>query len=206
MHPQLSSAQLFIAQQRRAVPCSAVRCCFVLRCAFVRTYSSTRFDAKYQVPGAVTYEYVRVVYSSFCFLKLIVISRSPCPPPCKLHPYCRSERDIANKHTASAQHRATSSAQAAALGIINKLVAPNHGPLLSVPFTYVLVAFVLARAKLAASAADRSPFMVYIYPINTLCRDRGLVTCSPLHIRPCLRRTLVSNTGHVLRWGHDTIL
>ena len=53
----------------------------------------------------------------------------------------------------SAQHGATSSAQAAALGLINWLVAPKHGSLLSVPFKYVLDAFSLARAKRAASAA-----------------------------------------------------
>ena len=53
-------------------------------------------------------------------------------PPRKLHPYCRSERDTANKHTV--QHKAICSAQVA-LGIIKSLFAPNHGPLLSAPFT-----------------------------------------------------------------------
>ena len=50
----------------------------------------------------------------------------------KLHPYCRSERDIASKHVA--QLRAISSAQVA-LGIIISLVALSHGSLFSVPFT-----------------------------------------------------------------------
>ena len=44
----------------------------------------------------------------------------------KFHPYGRSEREIASKHTA--QHRAISSAQVAP-GIIQSLVAPNDGPL-----------------------------------------------------------------------------
>ena len=54
-------------------------------------------------------------------------------PPRKLHPYCRSERDTANKRTA--HHRAICSAQAAPR-IIKSLFAPNHGPLLSATFTY----------------------------------------------------------------------
>ena len=38
-------------------------------------------------------------------------------------------------HRQQAQHKAVSSAQVA-LGIIKSLVAPNHGPLLSVPLTF----------------------------------------------------------------------
>ena len=49
---------------------------------------------------------------------------------------CRSERDIADKHTA--QHRATGSAPVA-LDIIKSLVAPNHGPLLSAAFTFCCI-------------------------------------------------------------------
>ena len=46
---------------------------------------------------------------------------------------CRSKRDIANiQHSTD---RAISSAQVA-LGIIKSLVALNHGPLLSAPFTF----------------------------------------------------------------------
>ena len=58
-----------------------------------------------------------------------------------VHPYCRSERDIASKHTT--QHRATSFAQVP-LGNMNSLVASNHGPFLPAPFTSVV--FFLARA------------------------------------------------------------
>ena len=54
----------------------------------------------------------------------------------KLHPYCRSERGIANKYTA--QHRPISSAQVA-LGTVKSLVATNHGPLISAPFTFSCV-------------------------------------------------------------------
>ena len=79
---------------------------------------------------------MRVVYSSFCFLQLIVLSRSPCVPLSrKYHTYRRSERDI-TKHTTP--RRAISSAQAP-LGIIfNSLFAPNnYGPLLPAPFTCI---------------------------------------------------------------------
>ena len=41
----------------------------------------------------------------------------------------------------SARHRATSSAQAAALGTINSLVAPSHRPLLYVPFQPLYICF-----------------------------------------------------------------
>ena len=47
----------------------------------------------------------------------------------------------------------------------------------------------------------------YTYTLLILfVATEGSLLAPPLHIRPCLRRTLVSNTGHVLRWGHDTIL
>ena len=101
---------------------------------------------EHTVPGAMQSTrcqvlYVRV-YSSFCFLRSIVLSRScSCFFFRKLHPYSRSERDIANMHTA--QHRATSCAQLV-LGIIKSLVEPNHGPLLS--GSLHLVVFSLARA------------------------------------------------------------
>ena len=85
-----------------------------------------------QIPGLCTC----FVYSSFCFLQMIVLSRYPCPPPPrKYRTHCCSERDI-NKHTA--QRRAISSAQAPLGIIINSPFAPNnHGPLLAAPFIYI---------------------------------------------------------------------
>ena len=75
MHPQPS--------KNIELPDPAVRCCVVLRCDFVGTYSSTRYDAKYQVQPLWTY--VRVVYSSFCFLRSVDCHLSPpkcvSPPP-----------------------------------------------------------------------------------------------------------------------------
>ena len=71
----------------------------------------------------------------------------------KLHPYCRSERDIASKHTA--QHRAISSGQVA-FTFIKSFVAPNRGPLLSTPFTFCCilpcasVAAVVSRPRIGA--------------------------------------------------------
>ena len=74
------------------------------------------------------------MYSSFCFLQLIVLFRSPCPPPTP--PPANITRTAVQNvtSTSTAQRRANSSAQAP-LGIINSLFAPsNHGPLLPAPF------------------------------------------------------------------------
>ena len=79
-------AQQRSAAQRRAVlygavSCPAVLCRAALRCAFFRTYSSTRCHA---IPGTDRYV-CAYVYSSFFFFLLIVLSQSllspPCPPP-----------------------------------------------------------------------------------------------------------------------------
>ena len=115
----------------RALPCGAAPCCAVLRRALTRTYT-TWYHAKYQVPGTGTCVCTRLfvffidnpvsVLSMFVFMRII-------------HPYCRSERDIANKHTA--QRRAISSAQVA-LGINKSLVASNHRPLLSASSTFIV--------------------------------------------------------------------
>ena len=136
MHDQLRSAQLYIAQQRSATPCGAVpcpalRCCGVLLHAFFRTYSSTRYETKYQASGTGMYVLCTrlFAFSSFISLGPHVFSPTQITSGC-----CRSERDTANKHTV--QHRALSSAQAAR-DTINSLFAPNHGPLISSPFTCV---------------------------------------------------------------------
>ena len=73
MHSQLSSAQLYVTQQPTAVrcrtlPCPAVRCCTVLRCALFRTCKKRC-------------RYVRV-FSYFSSLPLIVaVLFMPPPPP-----------------------------------------------------------------------------------------------------------------------------
>ena len=113
MHPQLSSARLYIAQQRSAaqrsaVPCLALR--FAVLCVLLNIQQQLLVvvvvPGMVQIPGLCTC----FVYSSFCFFQMIVLSRSPCaPPPRQYRTYCRSQRDI-NKHTA--QGRAISSAQA----------------------------------------------------------------------------------------------
>ena len=110
-----------------AAPCPAVRCYSVLRCALFRTCSSTRYHAMYPVTGM----YV-CVHSSLCFLRLNVLSRSVLPlRPRKLHPYFRSEGDIANTHTTehSTGQSALLCSADVARGVIKSLVAPNHGPL-----------------------------------------------------------------------------
>ena len=153
MHPQLSSARLYIAQQRSAAQCGAVPCpsfCCSVSCGAVRSFehaaavTSSSCSTRY---GTGT----RFMYV-FCVLVFLLssddcpVSVPMCPTPRKYRTYCRSERDI-NKHTA--QRRAISSAQAPLGLIINSLFAPNiHGPLFPAPFIYMcqLVAFFLARA------------------------------------------------------------
>ena len=72
---QLSLATCSPAAQRSAVrgavPCPALRCCAVLRCVFFRTYSSTRYETKYQVPGIFVMCTCLFVFSS------VDLSRSP---------------------------------------------------------------------------------------------------------------------------------
>ena len=112
----------------RAIPCIALRCGAVPCCcravlSFEHTVPGIMRSTRYQVPECTCV----LVFLPFSVIVLVlgplraVIFR-------KIHPYCRSECDIANKHTA--QHRANSSTHVA-LGIITSLVAPNHGPLLS---------------------------------------------------------------------------
>ena len=112
MHHQLSSTRLYIARQYSAAQCGAVPCpsfCGAVSCGAVHSFEHTAAvsisscSTRYDTPGLCTC----FVYSSFCFVQLIVLSRSPCTPPRKYRTYCRSERDI-NKLTA--QRRAISSA------------------------------------------------------------------------------------------------
>ena len=93
---------------------------------------------------------------SIYMLLLIQHSRIKVIYSRKLHPYYRSERGIASKHTA--HHRAISSAQVA-VSIIKSLDAPNHGPLLSAPFTF----FCCSQYEIVAGTAGR-PGTVSGYP------------------------------------------
>ena len=103
------------------------------------------------------------MYSSFCFPQLIVLSRSPCPPPRKYRTYCRSERDI-NKHTA--QRRAISSAIQQLLALLS--IRYSHEiikGLFFLPhlfFSHVSVSCILSCASVAggvSSLAERSPVL-----------------------------------------------
>ena len=111
------------------MPCPSFR--GAVSCGAVRSFE----HAAVVVPGMIQVLvpglfYVRVVHSSFCFLQLIVLSRSPCPPP----PQKSHVLPFRTWHQ-QAHSRAISFAQAP-LGIINSLFAPNdHGPLLSAHFT-----------------------------------------------------------------------
>ena len=107
---QLSSAQLsYNPTARSAAPFGAVRCravpCFALRCGAVPCRAALcflsniqQYEVSCEVPGT-RYRYVLVCTCLFAFFIDFFPSRS-----CSsfffriLHPYCRSERDIASKH------------------------------------------------------------------------------------------------------------
>ena len=113
------------AAPRSAVRCRAVPClpCGAVPCyAFFRTCSTT-----YQLP-VCTCVLVSLFSSFGCPLSVLFRVLWQITPV-----LCPSESDIANKHTA--QRGAASSKPA--LGIIKSLllVAPNHGPFPSAPFT-----------------------------------------------------------------------
>ena len=182
-----------IAQQRsvmrcRAVPCLALRCGAVPCCAvlfFEHTVPGIMRNTRYQV------RYARV-YSSLRFFNLIVLSRSSSCVSVfrKLHPYRRSERNITNRHTA--HHRAISSAQIA-LGIVKSLVAPNHGPLLSAPFT---INSLRERSGRRQPPAERSllTYLVRRSPSTAAPRTRRTCDILPIftHHRRRLRVTAVT--------------
>ena len=101
---QLSPA---IAQQRSTAPCGAVRC-RVLPCGVVPCRAALCFLSniqQYQVSCDTRYRpvcmcvCVLVIFFFFIDCPLSVLAQSSLPPPRKVHPYSRSERDIANKHT-----------------------------------------------------------------------------------------------------------
>ena len=131
MHPQLSSARLFIAQQRRAAQSSAVRCRalpFVLQCC---VYVLLNIRQQLLVVVAVVSGMIEIrgsctcfVYSSFCFLQLIVLSRSPCPPP----PTNIARTAVQNVTSTSTQH------SAGQLALHKHLLA-----LLSIPFAHQII-------------------------------------------------------------------
>ena len=141
--------RLYTAQQRSVAQCGAVRCgavCPSLRCCVVlRCVLSFEHRA---VPGIICV--VDYNFSSFFFFfyMYLIFHRPLFFPSRKLPPYCRSERDTGNKssHSTAEHSRAICSAQAA-LGIIQSLFAPNHGPLYSAPFTcFSCILPCLARA------------------------------------------------------------
>ena len=111
----------FCAQQRSAAPCGAVscpalRCCVMLRCAFFRTYSSTRYTC--------------CVLVFLLFLQLISLGHHFFPHA----NYTTADQNVTPLTSTQRSTGQFSSAQTS-LGIINSLFAPNYGPLLSAPFT-----------------------------------------------------------------------
>ena len=115
--PAQLSPQLYIAHSS-AAPCGAVRCralpcgavCFMLRCAFFRTYSSCD---RYMMRSAryTRYRYVRICTRLFLASSSKLIVLSPyVPPPRILKPHCRSKCDIANKYTAYCTAQCTAQA------------------------------------------------------------------------------------------------
>ena len=99
-----SSAQLYVAQQRggvrcRAVPCLALQCGAVPCCAVLSVEHAPKSgimrSTRYQVPVCTCCVLVFLLSSVACPLSVPIFFH-----PRKIHLYCRSERDIANKHTA----------------------------------------------------------------------------------------------------------
>ena len=130
----------------RTVPCLSPRYDVVPSCAvlyFEHTVPGSMRNTRCQVP-VCTCAFVFFISPSHCPLSVLFIVFVVC----NSRPYCRSERDIANKHTA--QYRAIRSAQVA-LGNIRSLVAPSNGPLISALFEFSCI--FLARTWWAASAA-----------------------------------------------------
>ena len=120
-------------------------------------------------------------------------------PPRKLHPYCRSERDTANKHTA--HHRAICSLQAA-LGIFNSLFAPNHGPLLSAPFAYF--SCILLCASVAAGSRPRSGALVRMQKAYQNVERQAVVDATYSYIEQRLQacKTNKQQTGKKIKIKH----
>ena len=71
VHSRLSSTQQRRPASCGAVPCPAVWCCAVLHCALFRTYSSTRYHAKYR--------YVRVYLRTTLLILVFAFLLIDCP-------------------------------------------------------------------------------------------------------------------------------
>ena len=139
--------------RRKAAGAAAVRVVFTLHRLFppndITRTPSVHPDFRLRVTYFANMSFDEVFVTS----PWNVLSRSSVipPSPSKLHPYCcRSEYGIASKHTA--QHRAISSAQVA-LGITKTRVAPNHGPLLSAPFTFCCIVLCTSAVSRPRSGA-----------------------------------------------------
>ena len=114
-------------------------------------------------------------------------------PPTKLHRYCRSKRDTANKHTA--QHRAICSAQAA-LGMINSLFAPNHGPLFPAPFTCTSVAGGVRRPRSGALVSNTSFYVTFLRAHIEQTRPHLIMSIFPgMYVAADLRKLPRENYG-----------
>ena len=123
------------------------------------------------------------VCTCFC-TRILAFFKADCPlsvpmffPPRKLHPHCRLECYIANKHSAqctvqgSYKQLCTISSWHYQIASRTKSWASSFCPL----YVHVLVAFFLARAKRAASApAERSTCTTILIP--------AMVT--PIMVRP----------------------
>ena len=140
------------------MPCGTVRCCAALCCL-----SYIQYQVSCDVPGT-TYRYVPV-YSCFSVLNCL-----SCLGPLHdtfLQIYTRTaDQNVTSP--ASTQHSTGESGQVA-LGIINSLGAPNHGPLLSATFTCCCL---LPCARVATSAARGAEplclsILICVLPVST---------------------------------------
>ena len=102
---------------------------------------------------------MRVVYGVLLFLSfllhvtLYLIFHGPLffpVSPHANHPHTADQTPVTKAHSTAEHNWAICSAQAALLGIIKSLFAPNYGSLLSAPFTYVFSCLVRRRPRSGA--------------------------------------------------------
>ena len=120
-----------------AAPCSAVRCCFMLRCALFRNIPQRQVShAKYHVPRAGMY---------VLFIRLVAVVKVHCPlsvptffPPPNFYTRSADQHVISptiTQHSGAQNRAAMNRCAEGALGSINSLVPRNHWPILSAPLT-----------------------------------------------------------------------
>ena len=110
-----------------------------------------------EVPGT-RYRYVRAVYSSLCFLHLIVLSRSPCPPPPANYTRTADQNVTSPTSTQhSAQHNRVTRSSQAALWHYQFAIYTKSWASFSPLYMFWLHSFLRERSERRQPPAERSP-------------------------------------------------